>query len=90
MILFKVIGLIVGAAAGAFSFRMLLKLTGSIIRGTFNNKTALFAATQFLLPFAVLLGCALLIPESLMWVGIGIAATLIICAAVRFIRSYRS
>ena len=84
------LGFVIGAAAGAVQFWMLTKFTGAVTRGTFSNKTVLFAITQFLLPLAVLLSCAFLMSESLMWTGIGIAASLIICAAVRFILTLRS
>ena len=84
------LGFVIGVASGAVQFWMLAKFTSSITHGTFNNKTVIFAITQFLLPLVVLVGCAFLLSESLMWTGIGIAASLIICAAVRFILTLRS
>ena len=78
------IGLIIGVVSGAVQFLMLGKFTGSVTEGSFSKKTALFATAQFLLPLAVLLGCALLFRESLLWAAIGMTVALVSCAVVRF------
>jgi len=83
-------GFVIGAAAGAVQFWILSKFTGAVIRGRFGNKTVLFAIVQFLLPFIVLLGCAFLLPGSLLWAGVGIAASLTISALIRFLITIRS
>jgi len=80
-----IIGLAIGVVTGAIQFFLLFKFVTSVTGGNQGIKTLLFALTQFLFPFAILVVCAFLIPDSLMWVGIGVAATLIVCAAIRFI-----
>jgi len=79
------LGFIIGAVSGVIQFFLLAKFTGAVTKGKISGKTVLFVITQFLLPFAVLFICAILLGvEALMMVGIGIAAALIISALVRF------
>jgi len=59
--------------------------SGDKSNGKSGGKLLIFAITQFLFPFAILLLCAFLLTDSLMWVGIGIAASLIASAVIRFI-----
>ena len=79
------IGFFVGVASGVVQYLLLQKFTGFVSKGKLNGKAIMFAIVQFLFPFAVLVACAFLLGESLMWVGIGMAASLIICAVVRFV-----
>jgi len=79
------IGLLIGIVTGVLQFLLLFKFVTSVTGGKFGSKTVMFAITQFLFPFAVLVVCAFLISDSLMWVGIGIASALIICAVVKFV-----
>ena len=79
------IGLIIGAVSGAAQFLLLSKFTASVTGGTLCVKTALFGVSQFFIPVAVLLCCALLFPAGLMWSGIGMAASLVICALINFV-----
>jgi len=79
-----VLGFIIGAVSGIVQFFLLSKFTSSVTGGKSGKRTVLFAITQFLLPFAVLVVCAFLLSSELMLAGIGIAAALIICAAVKF------
>ena len=81
------VGFIVGVASGAIQFWMLSKFAFLLSGGIMNVRTVLFALAQFLFPFAVLLGCAFLIINDLIYAGVGIAATIITCALVRFIRA---
>ena len=83
------LGFGIGAVSGAAQFWLLSKFTGSVTSGKFSSRTVLFAVFQFFLPLAVLLCCALLLFESLIWTGIGMAASLIICAAIRFFSAGR-
>jgi len=70
---------------GIIQFLLLQKFTGAVSLGKITNKTVIFAITQFLFPFAVLVLCAFFLTNNLMWVGIGIAASLIACAVVKFV-----
>ena len=79
------LGLIIGIASGAVQFLMLAKFTSSVTGGSFNKKTALFAVFQFALPFAVLVFCALFIQGGLLWAAIGMTASLMLSAFIRFI-----
>ena len=79
------LGFAIGAVSGVIQFFLLSKFTGAITKGKVGGKTVLFVVTQFLLPFAVLFLCAILLGvEALMMVGIGIAAALIISALIKF------
>ena len=80
-----IIGLVVGIITGTIQFFLLSKFVTSVTGSKFGNKTLIFAITQFLFPFAVLIACAFLIGDSLMWVGIGIASALIIGAVIKFV-----
>jgi hypothetical protein len=70
---------------------MLAKFTKAVAGGTISVKTVFFAIAQFLLPAVILSGCAFLQRESLLFAGIGMAASLAILAISLFaIRSARS
>jgi len=84
------LGFIIGAVSGVVQFWLLSKFTGSVTKGKFTGKTALFAVTQFLFPFTVLLISAILLTESLLWTGVGMGAALIISAVIRFLIVSRS
>ena len=77
----------IGVVAGAIQYLLLQKFTGSVTagKGKSGGKSAAFALAQFLLPFVVLVVCALVYVDSLMWVGIGMASALLICAVVKFV-----
>ena len=79
------IELFIGAASGAVQFWMLFQFTRCVTRGALDIKAALLGIAQFLLPVAVLLCCAFLLPVALLWVGIGMAGVLILCALIHFI-----
>jgi len=81
-------GFIIGAASGAVQFWLLLKFTNAVTRGDISYKVAVFAISQFLLPIVVLICCALLLYQSLLFTGIGMTASLIICAVARFLSKY--
>jgi len=85
-----VLGFLIGIASGVVQFFLLLKFTTAVTGGKINGKVAIFAITQFLFPFAVLLLCAFFLNEKLMWVGIGMAAALIISAVIRFLTVSKS
>ena len=80
-----IIALFTGLATGAIQFFLLFKFVTNVTGEGIGKKTVLFALTQFLFPFAVLVICAFLLPENLLWVGVGIAVALITSAVIRFI-----
>jgi len=83
------ISVLIGVVTGIVQFYLLYKFVTSVTGGKAGTKTIIFAITQFLFPFAILVICAFLLPNSLMWVGIGVAASLITCAILRFVKVSR-
>ena len=79
------IGLIIGAVSGVLQFWMLTKFTKAVTGGGFSGKTALLGVSQFFLPLIVLLGCAFLLNNALLWAAIGMIAALVVCALARFL-----
>ena len=84
------LGLIIGAASGTLQFWMLTRFTKAVTGGGLDNKAVLFGVCQFLLPLIVLLGCAYLFYNALLWAAIGMIAVLVVCAFVRFIFAKKS
>lgn len=82
-------GLFIGIASGAFQFWMLSRFTRSVTTGKFGVKTVPIAVAQFLFPFIVLIGCAFLLTDGLLWAGVGMAVVLIACAVGWVIYSRR-
>ena len=80
-----VLGLIIGAVSGLLQFWMLAKFTKAVTGGGLDKKAALLGACQFLLPLVVLLGCAFLFYDSLLWAASGMVAVLVVCSTVRFL-----
>jgi len=83
------IGFLVGVCSGALQFWLLTKFTGPAASVKKQHKTLFFALSQFLLPFCVLVGCAFFLSASMLWVGIGMAVSMIICAIIKLIISRR-
>ena len=84
------LGFIIGAVSGVVQYLLLSKFTGSLTGSKFGKKTVLFAVTQFLFPFAVLVVCAFLLSDELLLVAIGIASALIISAVIKYIVTQKS
>ena len=82
-------GCIIGVISGAIQYWMLVKFTKAVAGGTVGAKTVFFAIAQFFLPAIILSGCAFLLRESLLFAGIGMAASLAILAISLFIRSIK-
>ena len=80
-----ILSVLIGLVTGIIQFFLLYKFVTSVTGGKQGIKTLIFAVTQFLFPFAVLVLCAFLLTDNLMWIGIGAAASLIISAVIRFI-----
>ena len=80
-------GFFVGVASGAVQYWLLSRFVGAVTGGKVDYRVALFAVSQFFLPLAVLICCALLLHLSLFLAGVGMVATLIACAVVRFFLS---
>lgn len=84
------IGFIWGAIGGAVQFLLLKKLALAITSGKeIDIKIVLCIIGQIFFPICVLLLCALIILEQLVYCGIGIAAVLLICAVITFILRMR-
>ena len=79
------IGLIIGVVSGVVQFWMLAKFTKAVTGGGLDKKAALFGVCQFLLPLIVLLGCAFLFYNALLWAAIGMIAVLVVCSTIRFL-----
>ena len=82
-------GLIIGACSGFLQFILLAKFAGAVTGEGLDNKTALLGAMQFFLPLVVLLCCAFLLYDSLVWAAVGMAASLVACALIRFVKKSR-
>ena len=80
-----IIAVFVGLATGVVQFLLLYKFVTSVTGGKAGIKTLIFAITQFLFPFVILLTCAFMLPGGLMWLGIGTAASLVTCAVIKFV-----
>lgn len=78
------IGLIIGVFSGVVQFLILGRFTGAVTGGSFDKKAALLAVSQFLLPIAILFGCALIYRDGLLWAAVGMTVALVSCAFVRF------
>ena len=78
------LGFVIGAVSGTVQYFLLSKFTGSVTGGKFGKKGVLFAITQFLFPFTVLFISAFFLSAELLMIGIGMAASLVVCALVRF------
>jgi len=78
-------GFIIGAVSGALQFWMLAKFTKAVTGGGLDKKAVLLGVCQFFLPLIVLLGCAFLLNNALIWAAAGMVAVLIICSLVRFL-----
>lgn|GEM_PF-1908338 len=84
------LGFIIGIIAGAIQYWILVKFTKAVAGGILGLKTVCFAIAQFFLPAIILSGCAFLLRESLLFAGIGMAASLTILAISLFARSTKS
>jgi len=84
------LGFFIGVITGIVQYLLLMKFTGAVSKGKMTGKTVIFAVTQFLFPFTVLVICAFFLVDSLMLIAIGIAAALIICAVTKFVITSRS
>jgi len=78
------LSIFIGLVTGVVQFYLLYKFVTTVTGGKSGQRTILFAITQFLFPFAVLVVCAFLLRDTLMWVGIGAAASLITSAVIKF------
>ena len=79
------LGLMIGVASGLLQFYMLSRFTKAVTGGSLNTKAVMLGIGQFITPLVVLLICAFLLNNALLWAGIGIVAALTICALARFI-----
>ena len=86
------LGFFLGAASGVIQFWMLSRFTKAVTnsqgRISFNNKFVLLAVSQIFFPMIILACCALLLRQSLLWIGVSMAASLIVCAIARFLSTF--
>ncbi|MCL2125143.1 MAG: hypothetical protein FWH33_04050 [Oscillospiraceae bacterium] len=85
-----ILGLIIGLVSGAAQTWMLTKFTKAATNGEFGKRTIIFGLCQFLLPLAVLLCCAFLISETLIWAAVGMVVILVGFSLVRFLTSKKA
>ena len=78
------LGLIIGAVSGAAQVWMLARFTKAITGGGLDKITVLYGVCQFFLPLIVLLGCAFIIIDSLIWAAIGMAVILVGFSFIKF------
>ena len=79
------IGLIIGAGSGVLQFFMLSRFTKAVTGGGLDKKAVLFGVCQFLLPLIVLLICAFLLRDALLWAAIGMVVVLVSFSFVKFV-----
>ncbi|MCL2152689.1 MAG: hypothetical protein FWH57_07010 [Oscillospiraceae bacterium] len=84
------LGFFIGAASGVIQFWLLSRFTGAVTSSQvqFNKRFILLAVSQILFPMVILACCALLLRQSLLWTGVSMAASLIICAIARFLSTF--
>ena len=80
------VGLIIGVASGALQFLMLAKFTKAVTGGGLSKRAVLFGISQFFLPLVVLLACAFLLTDALLWAAAGMAAVLILGSFAKFLK----
>ena len=83
--MYVAIALVIGAVAGAVAFLLLGKTTTAILSGD-AARAALPMLGNLAIIMGVLLGTAFIASDYLVWMGIGLAAGLLICAVIRVIR----
>lgn len=83
--MYVVFAIAIGVVAGAGAFLLLGKTTAAILSGD-AARAALPMLGNLAIILGVLLGTALLASNYLVWMGIGLAAGLLICAVIRVIR----
>ena len=79
------IGLVIGAASGFVQFWMLARFTKAVTGGGLDRKAVFLGVFQFFLPLAVLVACAFLLRDSLLWTGVGMAVSLSVPALIRYV-----
>ena len=77
--------MIIGVAAGAAQVWMLAKFTKAVTGGGLDRVAVLFGVCQFFLPLAVLLGCAFILKDSLIWPAIGMIIMLVGFSIIKFV-----
>ena len=78
-------GLITGAVSGAVQSWTLAVFTKAVIRGGITVKTIFIGAGHFFLPFLVLVSCAVLCMDSLIWTVISMTVMFIGLSVIRFL-----
>ena len=81
----NLLGFFIGAAAGSLQFYLLSKFVKAVISGNLRVSDTLIGLLQFFIPFFTLLITAFIDSGSILPVGIGIAAALLVWAIAKFI-----
>ena len=80
---------IIGVVSGIAQVWLLSRFTNAVSCGKINIKVVFIAIFQLFLPLIVLVCCALLLSQNLLWMGIGMVSSLIVCACARFFVALR-
>ena len=82
-------GLLIGLAAGVVHFYALSRFTAAITGGEITSRAVVLGILQFFIPLTVLVLCAFLAHEMLVWTAVGMAAALICGGVAAFAVSIR-
>jgi len=83
------IGFVIGVISGGVQFWLLSKFTKLISAGKLSGAAIALGFLQFFMPMVILLGVAFTIRQELLWAGVGIVASLLICAVIKFVFNTR-
>jgi len=81
------LGFIVGIVFGLLQIWALYKYTVLVVSKGISAKCILLGVLQFIMPFAVLVGVALLRRQDILWAGVGMSSCLVIGALIIFIKN---
>ena len=80
-----VVALLIGAASGFIQLFLIIQFATLVTAGKLGIKSILYGILQFILPAAILIGCAFLWPENLIWAGTGIVAALLVGTIIKLV-----
>lgn len=80
----------IGIIFGTLQLLLLIRFATMLTDGILGTKGILFGILQFIIPAVVLIGCALLRRQDLIWAVIGMVAALLIGAIIKFVMRQHS